>query len=97
MILVINGSYRSDGITDQAVEVAVKALEESGTEVEKVFLREYEIDFCLNCRECTQQPGDIPGECVLHDGMRGLVARIEQADGYILASPDQFWVSNCQL
>ena len=90
MILIINGSYRSDGITDQTVDVAINVLEESGSEVENVFLRESQIEFCLNCRECTQQPGDVPGECVLGDDMQNLVARIEQADGYILASPTNF-------
>ncbi|MCP4471298.1 MAG: flavodoxin family protein [Gammaproteobacteria bacterium] len=89
-ILVINGSYRVDGITDQAVDVAIKTLEELGSEVESVFLREYKIEFCFNCRECTQQPGDMPRECVQHDGMQKLIEKIEQADGYILASPTNF-------
>lgn len=86
-ILVINGSYRDDGITDQAVDAAVASLRASGMEVEIILLREQPIEFCLNCRECTQRPGDAPGECVLHDGMAELVDKIERADGYILASP----------
>jgi multimeric flavodoxin WrbA len=89
-ILVINGSYRDDGITDQMTEVVVNTLRESGSEVETVFLRKYEIKFCLNCRECTQLPGDRPGECVQYDGMQDLVEKIEQADGYVLASPTNF-------
>ncbi|MEA3291575.1 MAG: flavodoxin family protein [Pseudomonadota bacterium] len=89
-ILAINGSYRDDGFTDRAVEVAVQAVEAAGAEVEVVLLREYPIEFCLNCRECTQQPGDAPGQCVQHDGMQGLVDKIERADGYILASPTNF-------
>jgi len=47
-ILVINGSYRDDGITDQAV--AVEALNQSGAETEIINLRDYPIEFCLNCR-----------------------------------------------
>ena len=89
-ILVINGSYRDDGITDQVVAVVVKALEAMGSEVENVNLREQRIEFCLNCRECTQTPGDMPGECVQHDDMQQLVASIERADAYILASPTNF-------
>lgn len=89
-ILVINGSYRDDGVTDHAVEVAVKALHAGGAEVEVIQLREYPIEFCLNCRECTQQPGESPGECVHPDGMKALVEKIEQADAYILASPTNF-------
>lgn len=89
-ILAINGSYRDDGITDQTVEALVQVLEEEGAEVEVILLRDYPIEFCLNCRECTQQPGEMPGECVHHDGMRELIEKIEGADGYILASPTNF-------
>ena len=89
-ILAINGSYRDNGITDQAVEAMVKAVESAGAEVEIILLREYPIKFCLNCRECTQQPGELPGKCVQHDGMEELINKIEQADGYILASPTNF-------
>ena len=89
-ILVVNGSYRDDGITDQAVEAATAALRRHGAAVETVNLRDYPIEFCLNCRECTQAPGDTPGKCVLDDGMAALIDKIEQADGYILASPTNF-------
>lgn len=89
-ILIINGSYREDGITDQAIEAASVALRASGAELEAVLLRDYPIEFCLNCRECTQQPGNSPGKCVLQDGMGELIDKIEQADGFILASPTNF-------
>lgn len=89
-ILAINGSYRDDGITDQAVDKIAQALVSAGAEVEIILLREYPIEFCLNCRECTQQKGDTPSKCVQHDGMEELVNKIEQADGYILASPTNF-------
>ena len=89
-ILAINGSYRDDGITDQSVDAMVQALQATGADVETVLLREYPIKFCLNCRECTQQPGETPGQCVLDDGLNDLVSKIEQADGYILASPTNF-------
>lgn len=89
-ILAINGSYRDDGITDQAVAALVKAVESAGAEIEVILLREYPIEFCLNCRECTQQPGESPGKCVQHDGMEELIKKIEQANGYILAAPTNF-------
>ncbi len=89
-ILAINGSYRNNGITDQTVGAMIQAVETSGAEAELVLLREYPIGFCLNCRQCTQKPGDMPGECVLHDGMQGLIEKVEGADAYILASPTNF-------
>ncbi len=89
-ILAINGSYRDDGITDQTVETLALALEAAGAKTEIILLREYPIEFCLNCRECTQQPGAAPGECVHHDGMQELIDKIERADCYILAAPTNF-------
>ncbi len=89
-ILAINGSYRDDGITDQAVVAVVQAAEVAGAEVEVIRLHEYPIEFCLNCRECTQQPGTAPGQCVQHDGMAELVNKIEATDAFILASPTNF-------
>ena len=89
-VLSINGSYRDDGITDQAIEAATDALRQSGVEVETVTLRDYPIEFCLNCRACTQEPGDAPGRCVHHDGMRDVIEKIELADAYILAAPTNF-------
>jgi len=86
-VLSINGSYRDDGITDQAIQAAAQSLTESGANVESIQLREYPIEFCLNCRACTQEPGVTPGHCVHNDGMRELVEKIEEADAYIIAAP----------
>lgn len=90
MILAINGSYRDDGVTDKTVDILKQTLEAAGEQVEVVLLRDHPIEFCLNCRECTQQPGEAPGKCVQHDGMQELVNRIERADAYIFASPTNF-------
>ena len=89
-ILAINGSYRDGGVTDQAVSGILEALQAADVDIEHIKLRNYPIDFCLNCRECMQQPGDAPGRCVLDDGMADLVKKIEEADGYVLAAPTNF-------
>jgi len=89
-LLAINGSYRENGAIDQAIAVAVQAVTEAGASIEVVTLREFPIEFCLNCRHCTQQPGEAPGECVHQDRMHELVEKIEATDGLILASPTNF-------
>ncbi len=90
-LLAINGSYREQGTIDQAIEVAVQAAIQAGASVEVITLRDFPIEFCINCRRCTQQPGDAPGECVHTDRMHELIEKIEAADGYILASPTNFY------
>lgn len=89
-ILAINGSYRSGGITDQALQAFSRQLESRGVTTEIVLLREHAIGFCHNCRECALLPGESPGRCVQQDDMEQLVDRIEQADGFIIASPTNF-------
>lgn len=89
-ILAINGSYRDGGFTDQAVQSLADDLEAIGAAVEHIKLREYPIRFCMNCRQCMQQPGDKPGQCVQMDGMANLIEKIEAADGFILAAPTNF-------
>jgi multimeric flavodoxin WrbA len=90
-LLAISGSYRDDGTIEQAVAIAVAAARRAGAEVEVVHLRNHPIEFCRNCRECTQVAGEVPGQCVLHDGMATLIQKIEAADGFILASPTNFY------
>lgn len=86
----MNGSYRDNGITDQMVNALAQAIKTAGGKVEIIRLRDCPIAFCLNCRTCTQQPGEIPGKCVQNDGMQALIDKIEQENGYILASPTNF-------
>ncbi len=86
-ILAINGSYRKNGVTDKALSLMIASLEASGAEVETIQLRDYPINFCNNCRSCTQTDGEQPGECVQQDSMAELIKKIEQVDGYLLASP----------
>ena len=89
-VLAINGSYRAGGITDQAVDSLIDDLQGLDVEVEHIKLRDFPIRFCMNCRECMQQPGDAPGICIHKDGMAKLIEKIEAADGYILAAPTNF-------
>ena len=90
-LLAISGTYRDDGMIDQAVAAAVETARRAGAEVEVVRLREYPIEFCKNCRECMQAPGEAPGHCVHRDGMDDLLRKIEAADRFVLASPTNFF------
>ena len=90
-VLAIKGSYREGGMIGQAVATAAEAARRAGAEVEIIDLRDQDIGFCKNCRECTQLPGEAPGTCVQHDAMDEIVRKIEAADCYVLASPTNFF------
>lgn len=90
-ILAINGSYRENGIIDQAIDAAAQSAKNAGASFEVVHLRDFPIEFCVNCRKCAEMPGTEPGVCIHHDRMQELVEQIEAADGYVLASPTNFY------
>lgn len=86
-ILIINGSYRDEGITDQTINIICDHLEKKGAEVEIIFLRNEDFHFCLNCRECMQKSGTTPEPCIQIDSMKKIVEKLEFADAYVFASP----------
>lgn len=90
-ITAIVGSYRKGGVVDSAVEEILAAATEQGAEVEKIWLLDEPVEFCTNCRSCTQQEGAVRGQCTLNDAMAGILDRIDASDGLILASPINFW------
>ena len=90
-IIAITGSYRKGGIVERTVEAVLQAAAEKGAETETIRLMERRIEFCMNCRKCTQHEGPGRGACVHDDEMADLLDRIEAADGIVLASPVNFF------
>lgn len=90
IITAIVGTYRKGGIIDTAVDEILAAAREAGAETTKISLIEKHIEFCTNCRSCTQRQGVKRGECLLLDDMRVILDQIEQSDAIVLASPMNF-------
>lgn len=90
-VVAIVGTYRKGGVIDSAVDQILEAAGEEGAEVEKIYLVDKHIEFCSNCRTCTQQPGDTHGMCPVRDDMSTILDTIENADAFVLASPMNFW------
>jgi len=93
-ILGIVGSYRKDGVIDTLVSAALDSAREQGAETEKIYLIDRHIEFCANCRSCTQQAGEAPGRCVIDDDMADILSRYAQADGLIFGAPVNFFNVN---
>ena len=84
------GSYRKYGIVDQVTDVILASAMEEGAEVEKIYLVDKNIEFCRNCRTCTQQDGADRGKCQITDDMSSILDEIEHSDSIVLASPMNF-------
>lgn len=86
-VVAIVGSYRKGRIIDSAVTEILRGAASAGADTEKIYLTDQRIEFCRNCRECTQAPGEQLGTCVHQDDMRSLIDGCFAADLLILASP----------
>jgi putative NADPH-quinone reductase len=90
-IIAITGSYRHNGTIERAVDAILQAAAEKGAETQTIRLIESHIEFCRNCRKCTQQEGPQRGVCAQPDDMEDILRKIEAADGLVLASPVNFF------
>jgi len=86
-IIAIVGTYRKGKTIDVAVNELLRAAQQQNCQAEKIFLLDKHIEFCTNCRNCTQQAGTVRGDCVVSDDMKQILDKIDSADGIILAAP----------
>jgi multimeric flavodoxin WrbA len=92
-LLAINGCYRENSVIDQAIALAVQASTQAGATTEVVYLRDLPVRRCLNCRKCTATADSVPEQCVIRTQMHTLLAQIQSADGFILASPANLYTA----
>ena len=90
-VVAIVGSYRSGGATDRAVEAVLEGARLLGASTQIFRLTEQHIEFCMNCRACTQQSGAERGRCEQHDDLEPMLEAIEGADAVVLASPVNYY------
>jgi NAD(P)H-dependent FMN reductase len=86
-VVAIAGSYRKGGTIDRAVDAVLEGAREKGAQTRTIHLAEQHIEFCTNCRQCTQTPGAERGKCAQQDDLEAILAEIEAADAVVLASP----------
>jgi len=90
-IVAITGSYRNGGITDSAVAAVLAGARERGAETSTIRLMDRHIEFCSNCRACTQEPGPRRGACPQQDDLAAILAEVEAADAIVLGAPVNFY------
>lgn len=84
-VVLLSGSPRPEGNTFQVVEECASVIREQGLEAEIISLAGMKIESCTACRRCAKE-----GNCVLDDGLAGIIDRIRDAEGFIVASPVYF-------
>jgi multimeric flavodoxin WrbA len=89
-ILVMVGSYRRNGNTDQLTGLVKEHLEAEarrhGTllEIETIYLGQQNLQFCRGCRICYDRGEE---HCPVKDDLLTIKAKMKAADGILMASP----------
>ena len=88
-IIAINASPRVKWNTAQLVRAAAEGAADAGAEVEVVDL--YSLDAFMGCRSCFAcMTEKCYGTCTYKDGLSDTLAKLREADGIILGSPNYF-------
>lgn len=82
-VLALIGSPRKVGNTDLLVEELLKGCKTNGHTAEKVFLYDYTISLCVDCRSCKK--GDYV--CCINDEMQQIYSLMEAADVIVFGTP----------
>ena len=87
-VIAINSSARKDGNTALLIKKVFSELEKSGIETEMVQLAGKKLSGCIACYKCFENKDK---RCsVKSDDMNGIIDKMVQADGILLASPTYF-------
>ena len=88
-IIAINASPRTTWNTAQLVRAAAEGAIDAGAEVEVIDL--YKLDSFMGCRSCFACMTDKNyGKCVYPDGLTETLAKLREADGIVLGTPNYF-------
>lgn len=81
-VILVNGSSRKDGCTNEALCEVERALKEEGIETERLFIGNAALPDCIACKKCRET-----GKCVFNDIVNEFTKKAESADGFVFGSP----------
>lgn len=91
-VLIISSSPRRHGNSDLLCDMFAKGAEESGNNVEKIFLKDKEINYCIGCGVC-----NTTHNCVIKDDMAEILDKMVNADVIVLATLVYFYSMAAQM
>ena len=91
-VILLNGSPHKDGCIARALQEMVTTFEKEGVETEIVEIGKQDIRGCVDCRYCATH-----GRCVFDDIVNETSAKLDAADGLVIASPVYYGSPNGTL
>lgn len=92
-VLILSASPRKEGNSDILCDQFLLGAKEAGNQVEKIFLRDKQINYCLACDGCKRNDGF----CVQKDDMAEILEKMIAADVIVMATPVYFYTMSAQL
>ena len=92
-VLLFSGSPRRGGNSDLLCDQFLRGAEEAGHNVEKIFIRDKSISYCLACGTCYEKRLD----CPIGDDMPEIIQKMIEADVIVMATPVWFYAMSGQL
>ena len=92
-VLIISSSPRRGGNSDLLCDEFLKGAQEAGNEVEKVFLKDKNIQPCTGCSVCSMYSKP----CAQKDDVNEIVEKMIAADVIVMATPVYFYTMCGQM
>jgi len=91
-VLIICGSPRKEGNSDLLAAQFARGAEESGHQVETVYLRNLKINYCIGCLACQRT-----GRCFQQDDANSLLPKMMEADVICFSCPVYYYSVSGQM
>lgn len=92
-VLVLSASPRKGGNSDLLCDRFMLGAKEAGHQVEKIFIRDKRINYCIACGACQGNGGN----CAQKDDMIQVLDKMIGADVIVMATPVYFYTMNGQM
>ena len=92
-VLILSGSPRKGGNSDLLCDEFLRGAQESGNQVEKVFLRSKKVAPCNACYYCKNSGG----KCAIPNDRDENLDKMQAADVIVMASPVYFYSIGAQM
>ena len=91
-VLIVSSSLRAGSNSEILAHEAERGAKDAGNDVEFLTLRGKDIKFCIGCLACQKT-----GKCVQKDDMAEMIAKVQNADVLIFATPIYYYEMSGQL
>jgi multimeric flavodoxin WrbA len=92
-VLVLSSSPRKNGNSEILCEQFMNGAIEAGHYVEKIFLSDKKINYCIACESCSRNNG----VCIHKDDMAQILEKMIHFDVIVMATPVYFYTMDAQM